>query len=255
MRSILSIIIGFISGYLSGQFGIGGGLITTPAIRIVLDRSAFIALGTPLVVIIPTAFSGIINYSRSRLVDWELGLKLALFGLVGTAIGALSTTVITGDVLMLITSIVIFIVALRFLGLKAIGLDWKPKDQVSINITTALIGIISGFYSGLLGLGGGVIAIPAIIIFLGKPLKKTLGTSLIVVAILAVPSLIIHYLLNHVDLKLALFLIIGTVPGAYLGSKVAIRIKEKTLNMAFGIFLIIVAAYFAAFEIVKLLAV
>lgn len=254
MNIAIAIAIGFLSGYFSGQFGVGGGLITTPAIRIILQRSAFIALGTPLLVIIPAAATGTVNYAKQRLINWKLGIKLFVFGIAGTLLGAYATKFLNGDILMFITSFVILFIALRFLGFSLFeNLTWKPKNKFSYFISIAILGLVTGFYSGFLGLGGSVLIIPGLILIFKMPIKQAFGTSLFTVALIAIPSTFAHYFLSHVDLQLGLLLILGSIPGAYFGSKVTIKMKERTLNIAFGIFLLLVALYFGGFEILKLL--
>lgn len=251
MKIAISIIIGFISGYLSGQFGVGGGLITTPAIRIILQRNAFIALGTPLLVIIPAAVTGSYWYGKNRLIDFKIGINIAAFGIIGTLLGAFTTKFVNGDIIMLITSLVILFVAFRFLCIPFFeGFSSKSFNKTFFLIP--ILGLVVGFYSGFLGLGGGVLIIPGLILFLKTPTKQAFGTSLFAVALMAIPGAITHYFLNHVDIRLAALIIVGTIPGAYIGSKVAIKMEEKTLNIAFGVFLLVVAVYFGGFEILKL---
>ena len=74
--------IGFVAGYLSGQFGIGGGVITAPAIRMLLGGSALVSVGTPLPVIIPTSITGVIAYARRGLLDVRAGLTIGAAGAV-----------------------------------------------------------------------------------------------------------------------------------------------------------------------------
>jgi uncharacterized membrane protein YfcA len=252
MNTIIALIIGLISGYLSGQFGIGGGLITTPAIRIILQRSAFIALGTPLAIIIPAAVTGVVNYGKSRLIDWQLGFKIAFFGIVGTLAGTYMTNFIRGDILMLLTAAIVLAVAFRFLNTGNSKFERHPKNKFSYNLTAILLGLTAGFYAGFLGLGGGFIIIPGLTAFFETPIKKAFGTSLLTIALMAIPGTVYHYFLGHVDLTLALLIISGSIPGAYLGSRVTIGMNEKTLRISFGIFLVIIAIFFGGFEILRL---
>ena len=98
------------------------------------------------------------------------------------------------------------------------------------------IGYCGGFFSGLLGIGGGLIFIPSFIFLIKLPIKKAFGTSLAVITAVAIPGSVIHYFLGHIDLTLLLFLIIGVVPGAYLGARFSIWAKEAWLYVLFGLF-------------------
>ncbi|MCL4498771.1 MAG: sulfite exporter TauE/SafE family protein, partial [Chloroflexi bacterium] len=108
--------------------------------------------------------------------------------------------------------------------------------------------LAAGFFSGLLGLGGGFILIPGMTGLLGRQIRTAFGTSLVALAVYAIPGSIIHYYLGHINPKIMILLIIGVIPGAYLGGRAAILIKESVLRFLFGLFLIVVALYFGFFE-------
>ncbi len=249
------ILIGFFSGFLSGHFGIGGGLITTPAIRLLLEKSAWIAVGTPLLVMIPSALTGAFNYYRKELVEKNILFTLIISGLIGVILGSLATTQVSGHFLMLITALIILLIGLRFLFPIRILRDRRPQTidrrlflHRNFLLAPILIGSGAGFFSGFLGLGGGFLLVPAFIFFLEFDLKKAFGTSLVTISAFAFPGSILHYYLHHVDLQLAFLLTLGVMPGSYLGSKVAISLPDKLLRILFGLFLIFVSLYFTYFE-------
>lgn len=257
-----TIAVGLAAGYLSGQFGIGGGLITTPAIRLVLSSSAAVAIGTPLVVIIPSALTGAFNYYLRGYIHRRLVLILGVSGLIGVLAGAVLTAYFSAHLIMLLTAVIIFLAGIRFFvpGSERRGEKTKPLPDLTDGSVLSkqvlwkalLVGLVSGIFSGFLGLGGGVILIPALVYLFKLKMKQALGTSLICISIFAVPGSIVHFFLRHVDLTLALLLIIGTVPGAYLGSKVALKTPEKVLSFLFGGLLIFLAVYFGSSELIYL---
>jgi hypothetical protein len=118
----------------------------------------------------------------------------------------------------------------------------------------ALMGLACGYLSGFLGVGGGFLLVPLMLYLFKTPIKTAFGTSLAVVAVVSVPGTLVHALARHVDLMLALCLVVGSVPGAWLGSSLAMRLKEKWLRRAFAWMLIIVAALFAFREIEELVS-
>ncbi|MDI6689549.1 MAG: sulfite exporter TauE/SafE family protein [Actinomycetota bacterium] len=250
------ILVGFVSGYLSGQFGVGGGVITTPAIRLILGYSPWIALGTPLPVIIPSALTGAYIYHRSKLVDERLALQLAIPGVIGVVLGSAITLLFPGHLIMLITALVILLLGIKFLIPQKVGGRNDPsctgRHFFRSNRSTILVtGFGCGFFSGFLGLGGGFLLIPAMIILSEKSIKEAFGTSLAVITAYTLPGSIAHYFLKHVDVKLALLLILGVVPGVYLGSKITIKLRESLVRFLFGLFLLIIALYFAYFEVLS----
>ena len=103
------------------------------------------------------------------------------------------------------------------------------------------IGLVAGLLSGLLGIGGGVIMVPAFTELLGLSLKSAIATSLVCVGIFGVPATITHAFLGDIDWRLAVLLTIGVIPGARVGASLTIRTAERRLRLAVGVFLGLVA--------------
>ena len=249
-----AVAIGFVAGYLSGQFGIGGGIITTPAIRLLLGGSELVAVGTPLPVIIPTAIAGLIEYSRRGLLDLRAGVSIGIVGAAFSVLGAWLTSLVGGDFVLYVTAALIGWMAIDMLHLAlrpapAAHVTEAACKRRSSRVWLAAIGVATGLYSGFLGVGGGFVVVPALVRFLGFDAKRAVGTSLVAVLILAVPGTITHYLLGHVDVAIAFGLSLGVVPGALLGARVTARIEERTLKIAFAIMLLVVGGLLAANEL------
>ncbi len=116
-----------------------------------------------------------------------------------------------------------------------------------------VIGLGAGGLSGLLGIGGGIVLVPLFTAWIRLPIKVALGTSLACVAVLAVPSTITHVLLGHIDWLYALPLCIGVVPGARLGSHLAIRSSDRTLRLIVGTGLGSIAGIYFVGEMLSIL--
>ncbi|HZT10627.1 MAG TPA: sulfite exporter TauE/SafE family protein, partial [Actinomycetota bacterium] len=104
---VLGIVIGVVAGVLSGLFGVGGGIITTPAIQELLGGSPYIAVGTPLPVAIPTALVGGYTYARAHEVSWRAVRLAAIPGMAGAVAGAWLTSLIDPHWLLLVTAVLI----------------------------------------------------------------------------------------------------------------------------------------------------
>lgn len=251
---LLAAAIGLVAGYLSGQFGIGGGLITTPAIRLLLGRPELIAVGTPLPVIIPTALAGMIAYSRRGLVDARTGITVGLVGGVFAVAGARLTTLVGGRFLLLVTAALIMWMAIDTARLAIEPERPEHERALAAGRTRSwlwLLGLAAaaGLYSGLLGLGGGFIVVPALVRYFGFPMKRAVGTSLVAITLLAIPGSIQHYLLGNVDLALAGSLMLGVIPGALLGARVTAMASERSVRIGFAVMLLIVGIVLALTEV------
>lgn len=260
----MTVLIGFFTGILSGIFGIGGALLSTPAIRLVLHVKPLIAVGTTLPVIIPTATTAGIVYFRNGYVEKRAIMPTATAGILGAILGSLATAVISGNYLLIITALLIFAVGIQFIYRQR-TLDTGKRDNTPASILPlkeggtkggghltakyVLTGLLVGFIGGLLGIGGGIILIPLFVFVLRIPLKKAFGTSLIIIAIMAVPGSVIHYLLGHIDVYLALLLAVGVIPGSYLGARITYLAKAKSLALAFGLIVILIAVWLGLNEV------
>ncbi|MBN2822893.1 MAG: sulfite exporter TauE/SafE family protein [Coriobacteriia bacterium] len=255
---LLSVLIGLGSGFLSGQFGIGGAMVTTPAIRLILGRPELIAVGTPLPIIIPSAVAGAIAYSRRGMIDVRAGVMIGLAGSVASVAGAWLTQLVGGSFVLIVTAAVICymavdmaLLAFRNTSADEQGVTASAPHSVVRSRTMGYIGLglMTGLYSGFLGLGGGFIVVPTLIRWFGFDAKRAIGTSLVVVSVLAVPGSITHYLLGHVDLLLAGTMALGVVPGALVGARVTAVASERTVKIAFSILLLITGAVLALAEL------
>ncbi len=276
-----ALVVGAVSGVLSGMFGIGGGMITTPAIRLLLGGSAIVAVATPLPIIIPTAITGAIGYVRREIADVRAGLIVGGSGALAAVVGAYATRWIGGSALMIATGVlVVYMSADMLLASRRAGpgahapeaaasaSEEGPllvSDDVPVAEDTAppapadrpapvsalklaVLGLGAGLYSGLLGLGGGFVIVPALIRLFGFGTKRAIGTSLVAIAILSVPGTITHALLGHIDWRLAIALSVTVIPGAWLGARVTAAASERHVRAAFAIMLAVVGVVMLANE-------
>lgn len=286
---VASVVIGFSSGILSGAFGIGGGIITTPAIRLMLDAPALVAVGTPLPVILPTALTGAITYARSGIADIRAGVVCGLAGSFTAVAGAWATSLVGGDVVLIATAALILyaaadmaVQALRHRPPTELPAEQTPTSAIplaadadpalALDATSsvsasdrdepvsgnqlarlAMIGVVTGLYSGFLGLGGGFVLVPLLTRWLGFGVKRAIATSLVAVTILAIPGTITHALLGHIDWGIALALSLGVIPGAILGARITLGASDRVVRLAFATLLLVVGLWLAGTELYGLL--
>jgi uncharacterized membrane protein YfcA len=256
-----TIAVGLASGILSGVFGIGGGLLTTPAITLLLGYPALIAVGTPLPVIVPGALTGAIAYRRRGLADVRAGLVMAAVGSLGSVAGAWLSRLVGGTFVLLATAAVIAGAAVDMLlqhraaASPAVAGEAESDEALASTVahpgararvwTYAGIGAVAGLYSGFLGLGGGFVIVPALTRWCGMSVKRAIGTSLVTVAALAVPGTLAHWYLGHIDWPLAALLAIGVIPGAAIGARLTRRASDRSVRLAFAGLLAVVGVWLA----------
>lgn len=245
---VLGIGIGFATGILSGMFGIGGAVVSTPAIQ-ALGATPYESVGSTVPAIIPGAISGTLRYLRDGYVHLDSVAWVAGPGIIATITGARLTRVVPGDghLLMIVTALLV-----GYSGWQtARGSDAKRDlDAAAARRDSwwrlALIGIAAGMLSGLLGVGGGILMVPLFVQWLHMPIKNAIGTSLACVGIFAVPSAVVHQLQGDINWLYAAPLCVAVIPGARLGAHLAITSAEHLLRRAVGAFLGIISVVYAA---------
>lgn len=240
---LTGLIIGIATGLLSGLMGVGGGIIAVPAMVALLGVSQHRAHGTSLAMMILTASTSAIIYTSRGQVDWPLAILMTIGTVLGVQIGARVMNRISASRLR------------QFFGLflLAVGL----KMALSVNVTAAAtqttvidlptivfgigIGLIAGILSGLLGIGGGVIMVPAMVFMMGIGQVVAQGVSLVVIVPTALTGAYTHYKKGNVLPQLAIVLGLAAIIGAFIGSWLAGLADPSALQQGFGVFVIVVS--------------
>lgn len=241
------VLTGILIGFLSGMFGLGGSSIATPLLRTIIGVKPTFALATPLPVVIPSAVSASLVYHKRGLINFNVAKVTIIFGFPFVLIGAILTRLVSGKFLMLSTAVFVFTVGLSFLFRKDV---FKTEAEGKVNkfVLISLSGLI-GLISGFLANGGGVMLVPFYVKALKMDIKSAFATSLFVIPFFAIPGTVVHFLLGHIDLKLLLVLVLTSIPFANFGAKLAVRLKNETLEIAYGIFLVVFSIFFFVREV------
>ena len=139
-------------------------------------------------------------------------------------------------------------------GSSAAGAQAAPLEAPAIKLTpkyvakVALIGVVAGFMSGYVGVGGGFIMVPLFVSMLGIPMRLASGTSLTAVCILAIPGVIEQAVLGNIDYMVGVAMMVGSIPGAIVGANLVKRVPERALRFAFALFLLLMAVLLVANE-------
>jgi hypothetical protein len=255
LRDALTLLLGVVTGVLSALFGVGGAVVSTPGIR-VLGATAIAAVGTTLPSIFPSAVAGTARYVRARLVDWRVVAATAPAGVAASVGGSLLSHAVPGDGhwLMVATAGLLGFTAWRMSHPAPVRALLDDRATTVRPTALAAIGVAAGGLSGLLGVGGGVVMVPAFSEIVRLPLKTAIASSLLCVAAFAVPGTITHWALGDIDWRFAVPLAIGVVPGARLGAALAIRADDVHLRRVVAAFLGATAIVYGAGELLALLS-
>lgn len=234
---------GLAVGVMFGLFGVGGSSFATPALGL-LGVPGLIAVAAPLPATIPAAVVGMIAYVRRRQVEWPVAWWSILGGVPGTVIGALLSRYVGGSGLLVASGVVLALVGARILWpLPEERLALRSRRRPAVVIPAAAV---IGLITGLLANGGGFLLVPLFVLVLGLTMPESAGTSLVVIAVLSVPTLLTHWALGHIDWSVAAAFAAGSIPGAAVGSILAQRLPAEAMKRGFGMLLIAFAVYFIA---------
>ncbi len=256
-RTLLTLAAGLVTGVLSGMFGVGGAVVSTPAIR-ALGATPLEGVGSTLPSIIPSAISGSLRYRREGLIVGRVVRWTVAFGLAASVGGALLAEAVPGrgHLLMLMTAALLAFTAYRTAAPRRASVEEPSTTAGNVRRDErwrlAAIGVAAGGLSGLLGVGGGILMVPAFASWVRLTIKEAVATSLACVGVLAVPGTITHALLGHVVWAFAIPLSIAVIPGARLGAQLAIRATDRGLRLAVGVALGTIAIGYAIGELLAL---
>jgi uncharacterized protein len=235
-------------GVCMGLFGVGGSSVATPVLAL-LGAPALAAVASPLPATIPSAAVGSLPYlrageARPRAAAWSV-----LGGVPGTIAGALLSHLAGGPVLLIASGVVLIVVGLRVVrptgeSARQAGAG-RRHHRLWLVTATALVGV----FTGLLANGGAFLLVPMYLLVFGLDMRQAAGTSLLVVTMLAIPTLAAHWALGHIDWMLAGEFAAGLLPGSAAGSRLAHHVQGTVIRQAFGWFL---AAFGLAFTIYRI---
>ena len=261
-----TLLLGFGSGVLAGMFGIGGAVLTTPAIRL-LGATPIEGVGSTVPAILPGSISGAYRYAKEGLVSWRVGLICGLTGALFAALGAKTSDLIDGRYLMVLTAGLMAFSGISVIrsarsgevlaAVPAAGSEGEAAESIVVDDPAAehaepadpdgmpvdanlglvllmAVGASAGGLAGLLGVGGGIVMVPAFTGLLRLPMKLAVGSSLVAVAIFSVPALVTHAVLGHIAWRFAIPLVIGVVPGAQVGARLSFASSDTLVRRMFG---------------------
>jgi uncharacterized membrane protein YfcA len=232
--------VGAIAGFLSGLFGVGGGLLIVPGLVFLLAMGQRLAHGTSLAAIVPIAIAGVAGFVVGDAVDWPVAGVVTIGAVVGSMIGTSALRVLPQRALRIGFVIFLLVNAARLVVATPDATGRGPMDGWMV-IGLLLLGVASGTLAGLLGVGGGVVIVPILVGLFLVPDAVAKGTSLVVIVPTAISGTIGNIRNRNVDLRAAAIVGAAGVVSAFLGSQVAVGMDPRTSGILFATLLALVA--------------
>ena len=232
---IVLIVVGMLVGVLSGMFGIGGGTVIVPAL-VWLGLSQRNAAATSTLAIVPTSISGVVSYATGGHVDWLAAVLLFCGMFVGGQIGSWLLSRLPELVLRWI-----FVAFLVFVVINQVSFVPSRDHQIVMTVVTgiglALLGVVIGTLAGLLGIGGGALAVPSLSILFGASDLVARGTSLLAMFPNSITTSAANLKRNLVHVKAALIIGLVAAVTAPLGTWIAGAVSPRVGAIMFACYL------------------
>ncbi|MCC4909061.1 sulfite exporter TauE/SafE family protein [Microbacterium sp. cx-55] len=230
---------GLLAGLLSGLFGVGGGTVIVPLLVMFLKFDQRLAAGTSLAAIVPTATVGVISYAVHGSVAWVPAILLAVGAVVGAQIGTWLLPRISQTALRwgFVAFIVVVIVSLFIVVPSR---DSEIELTIWSGVALVVVGVFTGIMAGLIGVGGGVIVVPILMLLFGASDLQAKGTSLLFMIPTAVSGTIGNLRRKNVDLVAAATVGIAACTTTALGAWIATLLDPAVANILFAAFLVFI---------------
>ncbi|WP_261165791.1 sulfite exporter TauE/SafE family protein [Microbacterium sp. Marseille-Q6965] len=242
--SLAFLAIGLLSGFMSGLFGVGGGTVIVPLLVLLAAFGQKLASGTSGASIIVTAAVGVISYAVQGQVNGVAAALLAVGGVVGAPIGA--------QLLHRISEAALRWIFVGFLVVVMISLFFIIPDRTAgvpmnvwIGIALIATGVVTGVLSGLIGVGGGIIVVPVLILLFGTSDLVAKGTSLLMMIPTTMSGAWRNWRNHNIDWAAAGLIALATCVTTPLGAIVAGVVDPVVANWLFVAFLVVIAAQMA----------
>jgi hypothetical protein len=232
-------LVGIGAGFLSGVFGVGGGILIVPGLVFFAKMEQRRAHGTSLAAVLPISLASLVTYWSHDHVDWWVALWLAIGAIAGALLGTKLLKTARHDVLSYGFATILVVSAVRLYWTTSA--DGRSGLSVAAAIALVVIGVATGTLAGLLGVGGGVIMIPAMVLLLGEMNVMAKGTSLAVIIPTSITGTIRNRKTANVDVRAAIIVGLSGVVSAVVGGTVAANMSETLSNALFATLLLVVA--------------
>ncbi|NUP96037.1 MAG: sulfite exporter TauE/SafE family protein [Planctomycetaceae bacterium] len=226
-----------------GLLGSGGSIFTVPALLYLAHQDEKVAIASSLGIVAGISLFASLPYARRGEVDWRSVIRFGLPGIVGTFGGAWLAKYVSAHTQLALLGLVMLVASVLMLRKPVETARTRPHPTWMI----ALEGLAVGVLTGLVGVGGGFLIVPALVLLGGLPMRRAIGTSLVIITLKSLVGFAKYVeVLGDLDLAvdwnvLALFTAVG-IAGSLLGSRVSSLVPQRALQRVFAAVLVLAGA-------------
>jgi uncharacterized membrane protein YfcA len=250
--TLLAMMLGAVIGLSLGMLGGGGSILTVPALVYILGQDPHAAVSASLMIVGLNAATGAWLHQRAGNVRLRAAFLFGGAGLLAAFAGARLSALLTGPMLLVLFALLMLSVAVMMLRGAATA-PVAAADAPPIWWKVVLGGIAVGFLTGFLGVGGGFLIVPALVLVLGMSMREAVGSSLVVIAINSAAGLLGHAGESGVSWLMVGLLLAGGLPGLLVGSRLAQRLPVAKLRQGFAVLVVVLGVTLLVINIPKAL--
>ncbi|MFC1464984.1 MAG: sulfite exporter TauE/SafE family protein [Candidatus Brachytrichaceae bacterium NZ_4S206] len=237
---LIQLALGFAIGLSLGLLGGGGSILTVPALVYVMGYNPSAAVTASLAIVGMNSLSGVFVHRKQGTLNWQVALAFGGAGMIAAYFAARLSHFFPPLVLMVAFALLMLVVGVMMLRGRRVGdAHAEPRGLATTLVAGAGVGLLTGF----LGVGGGFLIVPALVMLVGLPMPVAVGTSLLVIAMNSLSGLLGHLDGTALDWQLIALFAAAGIAGAFVGSKLTRLIHPDRLRQAFGVFVIVLAMY------------
>ena len=259
MSYSLSVLFGLFMGFALGLTGGGGSILAVPLLVYGLSIAPREAFGISLAAVGATALIGLVQRMRAGEVELGTGVLFAIAGMIGAPVGIWLAGEIPETVLLILFAVLMLFIAWKMWWDSSKETESKSRldpstcqreESGKLKLTSRcvllliLVGLATGFLSGMFGVGGGVVIVPALVIFSGMPIHRAVGTSLLVIVLISISGVSSHFVAGRgISLEVTGLFVLGGILGLVLSNLVSKRISGSVLQKVFATGIVFIAIF------------
>ncbi|MHA1616720.1 MAG: sulfite exporter TauE/SafE family protein [Candidatus Njordarchaeales archaeon] len=247
MHPVITFIIGVAIGFLVAIVGLGGGTLFVPTLLFVYGFDIHSAVSTSILIALFTTSSAYLYYRRKVKINYKLGTLLEVATIPGGVIGSYFTNIMSKTIIEFLFATVLSLSALKliheYFSSKRITRTNKPLSKIKkSHLIIGLLGaFLAGFISGSVGLSGGSIKVPILILVIGIPERVAIATSTYMMILTTIANLTVHNIYGKINYFVGLIMGTGAFIGAQIGGRTNLRLNQRKLRLILGAMLLLIS--------------
>ncbi len=236
---LVEMVLGLTIGVTMGLLGGGGSILTVPALVYLVGQTPHMAVTTSLMIVGANSAMGVLFHSRHGVVNPRIAVLFGGVGMVVAYLAAGISRLLPGTLLMLAFGAIMLLFGVLMLR----GAKTETRTEAQPPVWAVLLtGAGIGLMTGVLGVGGGFMIVPAMVLLLGLPMREAVGTSLIVIAMNSLAGFLGHLEGLTIDYGLIAAFAVSGIVGTFIGARLAARLRPEILRRLFGVFILLLGS-------------